>query len=106
MENNINNLPAFVTQTWRKRNNESIREFQANVNENVKELTKRGYNVEIEWLNRQGEVETDITVSTMCRIIEKKDKVVISKAAAHEKWVAEQYAIVEKLKHKDNGEER
>ena len=113
MGNNIINLPPFSTQTWRKQSGQTIQDFRNSVNDNVKNLIERGYNVEIEWLNSRGELcedDKDVDVSVVCRIVEKRKELESSNRTTENNgnndWKAEQLAIAKKMNSKDDKDER
>lgn len=98
------NLPPFTTQTWIKMKEQTIQAFHNSVNEHIKDLTEKGYNVEVEWLNSKGEVcddENDIAVSVECRIVKRPEKTKDigneNSKDANSAWIAEQRRIVEKM---------
>ena len=68
----MSSLPLFMSQTWYKTELESVREFQLKVYKQVKEYINQGYNLEIEWLNSDGEVcetEPEKSESITCVIL-------------------------------------
>ena len=77
------NKPFFTTQTWRKLNDQTIKEFHNDVYEQFQNLIEQGYDVEIEWLDSNGELiqnEEYIASSITCRIIDKQSKIIMSGA--------------------------
>ena len=111
MGNNIINLPPFSTQTWRKQSGQTIQDFRNSVNDNVKNLIERGYNVEVEWLNSNGEScddERDVYCSTVCRIVERKKELRnsngVAKDSGNADWVAEQRAIIDNMRKNQKDE--
>ena len=102
------NLPPFATQTWRKGKDETVQTFHNKVKEHTESLSKRGYDVEVEWINANGEVcedGEDLEVSTICRIVESKEKKDSNGANKDSDWIAEQRKVVEEMRQ-SAGEER
>ena len=111
MRSNIMNLPPFSTQTWRKQSGQSMQAFRNELNNHVNSLVERGYNVEIEWINSNGELcedERDLEVSTICRIVERKKELGKSDSISNggnSDWITEQLAIAKGMR-KSGGDER
>jgi len=74
--------PSFIAQTWRKMKiDKSVEDFHNKVNKHVESLIQIGYDVEIEWLDSNGELiqnEEYIASSITCRIIDKQSKIIMS----------------------------
>lgn len=87
------NLTPFMTQTWLK-GKESRQQFHDDVNEHVKRLLEKGYNVEAEWLNSDGDLcqnNEELQAATTCRIVQKQPE----KTTDVADWLTQQYEALE-----------